>query len=196
MRSTTRKLTAAAAIVLVSAGAIVGPKAYEMAADPLGERAGPPLGATTAAAPGGASATSAAGTIAPAGPAATLTGEAAALPWSQRGGTVNDASCLNRTAVYGVIQVTSVDQIRSALQFARENNLKVSLAGARHSMGGHAFARNALVLDMTHFNAMSLDAGAHVLTVQSGATWHQIQETLHPLYAVKAMQSTDIFTVG
>src|SRR6185503_13601595 len=32
--------------------------------------------------------------------------------------------------------------------------------------------------------------------VQSGATWHDIQTYLHPLYAVKAMQSTDIFTVG
>ncbi|HEX5690314.1 MAG TPA: FAD-binding protein, partial [Roseiflexaceae bacterium] len=29
-----------------------------------------------------------------------------------------------------------------------------------------------------------------------GATWHDIQNLLHPKYAVKVMQSTDIFTVG
>ena len=26
------------------------------------------------------------------------------LPWSQRGGTINDASCLNRTPVHGVVE--------------------------------------------------------------------------------------------
>jgi hypothetical protein len=86
--------------------------------------------------------------------------------------------------------------VRNALQFARESRVKVSIAGVRHSMGGHAFARNAIVLDMTRFNRMSLDAEQRVLTVQAGATWHDIQTYLHPRFAVKAMQSTDIFTVG
>lgn len=190
MRPTPRKLTAAAALLLVSAGAIIGPKANRLAADPVAEKDCPP---TTAPEAAGAPTSS---PIVPAGPAASLTGEAAALPWSQRGGTLNDASCLNRTPVYGIVQVTTVDEIRSALTFARENGLKVTLAGARHSMGGHAFARDALVLDMMRFNAMSLDEGTRVVTVQSGATWHDIQNVLHPRYAVKAMQSTDIFTVG
>ena len=43
---------------------------------------------------------------------------------------------------------------------------------------------------------MSLDEATKILTVQSGATWHDIQNRLHPRFAVKAMQSTDIFTVG
>ena len=34
------------------------------------------------------------------------------------------------------------------------------------------------------------------MTVQPGATWHDIQNVLHPRFAVKAMQSTDIFSVG
>ena len=87
-------------------------------------------------------------------------------------------------------------QLVALLERARRENLRVSIAGARHSMGGHAFAPNALVLDMTRFNAMSLNRDTRVLSVQSGATWHDIQGYLHPLYAVKAMQSTDIFTVG
>ena len=63
-------------------------------------------------------------------------------------------------------------------------------------MGGQAFARGALVLDMRPFNQMTLDESRQVLTVGSGATWHDIQTHLHPKFAVKAMQSTDIFTVG
>jgi FAD/FMN-containing dehydrogenase len=63
-------------------------------------------------------------------------------------------------------------------------------------MGGQAFFKNNLVLDMLKFNQMSLDEENRILTVQSGATWHDIQSFLHPTFAVKAMQSTDIFTVG
>src|SRR5438093_461580 len=60
----------------------------------------------------------------------------ASLVWVQRGGTVNDASCLSRTPVYGVVAVREVDDVRAALAFARDNGLKVSVAGVRHSMGG------------------------------------------------------------
>ena len=74
------------------------------------------------------------------------------LTWLQRGGTVNDASCLSRTPVYGVVQVQSAEDVRQALAFARARGLKVSAAGVEHSMGGHAFARGGVVLDMTAFN--------------------------------------------
>jgi FAD/FMN-containing dehydrogenase len=190
-------VAAIAALLLASAGVVGGQKAYELSADPTGEKDCSSLGVTALPAPsaGQASAPTPASSAVGISPA-SLTGAAASLPWAQRGGTLNDASCLNRTPVYGVVQVTSVDEIRSGLELARANGLKLSIAGARHSMGGHAFSKDALVLDMTRFNAMSLDEGAKVLTVQSGATWHDIQNRLHPKYAVKAMQSTDIFTVG
>lgn len=118
------------------------------------------------------------------------------LPWYQRGGTVNDASCLNRTAVHGVVKVQSENDILEAVEYAKENDLRVSIAGVRHSMGGHAFAAGAVVLDIMEFNNVTLDEEAMTVTVQSGATWHQIQNQIHPQYAVTAMQSTDIFSVG
>ncbi len=120
----------------------------------------------------------------------------ASLPWSQQGGYINDASCLNRTSIHGIVQVRTEEQIREALAFARAEGKKVSLSGVRHSMGGQAFFTDAVVLDMRAFNAVTVDADAMTMTVQSGATWHDIQNILHPTYAVKAMQSTDIFTVG
>lgn len=118
------------------------------------------------------------------------------LPWLQKGGTINDASCLDETSVSGIIQVESEQDIKKALIYAKDNGLKVSIAGVKHSMGGHAFFKNALVLDMTKFNKIVLDKQNKTVNVQSGATWHQIQDKLHPDYAIKAMQSTDIFTVG
>jgi FAD/FMN-containing dehydrogenase len=120
----------------------------------------------------------------------------ASLPWSLRSGTVNDVSCLSRTQVAGVVGVKSERDIADALSFARANGLKISMAGARHSMGGHAFAPGGVVLDMTGYNAIRVDDTARTMTVASGARWHDIQNVLHPRFAVKAMQSSDVFTVG
>ncbi|WP_245415923.1 MULTISPECIES: FAD-binding oxidoreductase [Mesorhizobium] len=118
------------------------------------------------------------------------------LPWKMQGGVLNDASALSRTPVYGVVQVASENDVARALAFARDNGLRVSMAAVRHSMGGQAFDDNALVLDMMKFNSIALDEAQRSMTVQPGATWHDIQNVLHPRFAVKAMQSTDIFSVG
>jgi len=180
-----------ASLAIASAVIATGYKANELSADPAGEKdcdlvfsATDPAGALTAPIETPADA------LVGAPPTSEL------LTWKQKGGTINDVSCLDRTPVYGVVQVTRLEDLSTAIKLAQEKNLKISMAGARHSMGGQAFYRNALVLDMTQFNQMSLDEDQRVLTVQSGATWHTIQNYLHPKYAVKAMQSTDIFTVG
>src|SRR5882724_11491351 len=118
------------------------------------------------------------------------------VKWSQLGGSNNDASCLNKTEIYGVVDVKSVDDIARTLAFARDNKLSITTAGVRHSMGGHAFHKGGIVLDMRTFNRIVLNESARTITVQPGATWHDIQNALHPRFAVRAMQSTDIFSVG
>lgn len=133
---------------------------------------------------------------APAGSRWIVETPGSALHWAQRGGTVNDASCLSRTPVAGVLTVRREADVAAALAFARANHLTVSAAGVRHSMGGQAFARGGLMLDMRALNAIRLDPARRTVTVGAGATWHDIQNAIHPRFAVKAMQSTDIFTVG
>ena len=118
----------------------------------------------------------------------------AGVKWSQLGGSINDASCLNRTEIYGVVEVHSIDDIAKTLAFARDNKLSITTAGVRHSMGGQAFRKGGVVLDMRAFNRIVLNENARSVTVQPGATWHDIQNALHPRFAVRAMQSTDIFS--
>jgi FAD/FMN-containing dehydrogenase len=119
------------------------------------------------------------------------------LPVIRRGGTINDASCLNQTPVYGIVRVTSADDVRGALQLARDRQLKVTAAGQRHSMGGQTFTRDGLVLDMRGMNRLQLDRVHKILRAESGATWAQIQQLLdREGLSVKAMQSINIFTVG
>lgn len=171
---------AIAAVLVMLGAAVVARKLLQYAADPTGEK--------DCRGPGGA------GPPASGGP--MLAVPIPPVPWAPGPGTINDASCLDRTPVYGIVAVREVEDVRNALLYAREHDLKVSVAGVRHSMGGQAFAPGAVVLDMTRFNRLALDARRKVLTAQSGATWHDIQNALHPRLAVKAMQSTDIFTVG
>src|ERR1700704_2798458 len=120
----------------------------------------------------------------------------AGVKWSQLDGSINDASCLNKTEIYGVVEVHSVDDVARTLAFARDNKLSVTTAGVRHSMGGQAFRKGGIVLDMRTFNRIVLNESSRSVTVQPGATWHDIQNALHPRFAVRAMQSTDIFSVG
>ena len=88
----------------------------------------------------------------------------------QQGGFINDASCLNKTRVYGIVEIKTIEDVRNSLEFARANRLKVSLAGQRHSMGGQTFTRDGLVLDMRNFNAITLDRSRKIMHVQPGAT--------------------------
>lgn len=209
-RPSKRVTRSAAAVIIAATGIVTGQKAYEYSADPAGEKDCAPLApdaASTQLIEPVLSRSAELGRVSRLLTAVSGDRIARLLPiaarrqapapqWAQQGGTINDASCLNRTAVHGIVQVRSGDDVKTALSYARENKLKVSIAGVRHSMGGQAFAKDAIVLDMTGLNQMSLDEASRVLTVQSGATWHDIQKFLHPKYAVKAMQSTDIFTVG
>jgi len=119
------------------------------------------------------------------------------LVFEQHGGFANDASHLNKTAIYGVVRITNEDDIRQALQFARDNGLKVSCAGQQHSMGGQTFTHGGLVLDFRDFNRITVDPQRKTVKVQSGVRWWQLQELLDKQgLAVKSMQSINIFSVG
>lgn len=115
----------------------------------------------------------------------------------QRGGTVNDASCLNRTRVYGVVRPRSTADVREALAFARAHDLTVSVAGTKHAMGGQAMRPGALVLDMTGLSRVRVDSGARTATVGAGARWHEVLEAVHPQgLSVATMPSIDVLSVG
>ncbi|MDP1694021.1 MAG: FAD-binding oxidoreductase [Candidatus Woesearchaeota archaeon] len=113
-------------------------------------------------------------------------------------GIINDVSRLNPTHITAIIKNQEVQGIQQAVEEARKNNLKVSIAGKRHSMGGHAFYKEALVLDMTAFNkTINVDPKRKIVTVQSGATWGDVIEAINPhTLAIGVMQAYNSFTVG
>jgi FAD/FMN-containing dehydrogenase len=115
----------------------------------------------------------------------------------QQRGTVNDASCLNRTPVYGVVRPRSAGEVRRTLAFARAHDLTVAVAGTRHSMGGQSAYPGAISLDMRHLDAIVVDENARTVRVGAGATWRQVLEAVHPHgLSVAAMPSIDVLNVG
>jgi FAD/FMN-containing dehydrogenase len=74
--------------------------------------------------------------------------------------------------------------------------LKVSIAGARHTMGGHTIAANGIVIDMTTFTGMSL-AKDGTLRVRGGTRWAEVIPFLDRNgRSLGVMQSNNSFSVG
>jgi FAD/FMN-containing dehydrogenase len=117
-------------------------------------------------------------------------------------GVVDDASRMNRTNVAEFRDIpakpaAAEEQLRALFRRAKADRLRVSIAGARHSMGGHTIAAGGIVLNMLPFDAMSLDEKAGILTVGAGARWSKIVPYLDARgRSVAIMQASDSFSVG
>ncbi|MBI3233270.1 MAG: FAD-binding oxidoreductase [Bacteroidetes bacterium] len=117
-------------------------------------------------------------------------------------GYANDASQLNLTKVDTIIQVPNDKkaieiQLKSILKYAKKNNLKISIAGAKHSMGGHTIYPNGIVLNMLPYKHMELDTINNILTIGSGALWKDAIKYLDKFgKSVAIMQAFSSFSIG
>ena len=117
-------------------------------------------------------------------------------------GFADDASRMNRTQVAEVVPVAAESleaerQLAALLQRARSDGLHVSIAGTRHSMGGHTIYPGGLMIDMLPFHQMELNEQQEILHVQAGARWKDVIPYLNQRgRSVAVMQSDNTFSVG
>lgn len=117
-------------------------------------------------------------------------------------GYTNDASQLNLTKIDTLIKVPETKpeiekQLRQILKYAKEKNLKISIAGAQHSMGGHSIYPNGILLNMLPYKQMELDAKNNILTIGSGALWEDAIKFLDKHgKSIAVMQAFSSFSVG
>ncbi len=117
-------------------------------------------------------------------------------------GYVDDASRLNQTAVVEIWPIPvdregAEEQLRELLQRAKSKGLRVSISGARHSMGGHTIYPDGIVVDMLPWKRMELDEDRNILRVQTGALWSDVIAYLDARgKSVAVMQSNNAFSVG
>jgi FAD/FMN-containing dehydrogenase len=117
-------------------------------------------------------------------------------------GYLDDASRMNATEVAEIWPVPknkadAERELAELLRRAAKDGRRVSIAGARHTMGGHTIYPDGVVIDMLPFREMSLDASKSILTVQAGARWADVIAYLDAEgRSVGVMQSNNSFTVG
>lgn len=109
--------------------------------------------------------------------------------------TVNDITQLNPIRVADIVEPRTSEEIAALIA---NHPGPISIGGGRFSQGGQTACDGALFIDMRAFNRIhDIDTELRTITVESGATWRQIQEAVDPLNLSPAiMQSFCNFTVG
>jgi FAD/FMN-containing dehydrogenase len=117
-------------------------------------------------------------------------------------GYADDVSRLDKTQVTEIWNLPgdpekAETELRQLLLKAQAAHLHVSIAGARHSMGGQTIYPGGIVVNMLPFKGMSLDEHNDLLHVQAGAKWADVIPYLDQRgRSVSVMQSDNSFTVG
>jgi FAD/FMN-containing dehydrogenase len=117
-------------------------------------------------------------------------------------GFTNDASGLSLTKVDTIIDVPSskvemLSQLKKILVYSKEYKKPISIAGAKHSMGGHTMYPNGIVLNMRLYKEMQLDSVNNILTIGSGALWEEAINYLDKFHkSIAVMQAFSSFSIG
>lgn len=117
-------------------------------------------------------------------------------------GYTNDASGLSLTKVDSIIDVPNsrveiIKQLKEILKYSKTNRIPISIAGAKHSMGGHTMYPNGIVLNMRPYKEMQIDTINNILTIGSGALWEDAIIYLDKFNkSIAVMQAFSSFSIG
>jgi FAD/FMN-containing dehydrogenase len=72
-----------------------------------------------------------------------------------------------------IVRCAGVADVMRAVEFARSEELLVSVRGGSHSIPGFSTNDGGIVIDLSQMNAVRVDPQRRTATVQTGATWSQ-----------------------
>ena len=124
--------------------------------------------------------------------------DARSRPSLAPGGTMSDWGRMQKAKVGYVTKPKAEAELQQIINFAADNQSKVSMRGSAHSAGGHSFVEDGIVIDMRDMNGiLELDEANKTIRVQAGATWEVLTKAVEPVgLAVTTKQEFDTFTVG
>jgi FAD/FMN-containing dehydrogenase len=70
-----------------------------------------------------------------------------------------------------VARCAGIDDVRLALDFARERGLRVAVRGGGHNVAGNAVCDGGLVIDLSEMRRVDVDPNQRRARAQGGATW-------------------------
>ncbi|MFV2062967.1 MAG: FAD-binding oxidoreductase [Chloroflexota bacterium] len=120
--------------------------------------------------------------------------------------TLNDAqSALNATLVARVEHPRDPDEVSRVVRAAADDKIPISIAGARHSMGGQQFGTDTVHLDMRGMDRiLGLDQERGIVDTEAGASWSTLidallerQSGLSRQWGIRQKQTgADVLTIG
>ncbi|HZU27745.1 MAG TPA: FAD-binding oxidoreductase [Bryobacteraceae bacterium] len=78
-----------------------------------------------------------------------------------------------------IVKCTDVADVMAAIQFGRQNDLRVSVRGGGHNAGGLGVCDDGLVIDLSPLRNVHVDPGARTVRVGGGATWGEVDHATH-----------------
>jgi FAD/FMN-containing dehydrogenase len=78
-----------------------------------------------------------------------------------------------------IVRAADADDVVTAVNYARANDLPVAIRGGGHSVPGFGTGDDAVVIDMGGMQRVAVDAGVKTARAQGGATWGVFNEATH-----------------
>ena len=72
-----------------------------------------------------------------------------------------------------IARCRSVDDVQSAIRFARENNIPIAIRGGGHNAAGLAMCEGGLVVDLRGMRDVVVDVVGRTVRAGGGATWRE-----------------------
>ncbi|NJR62295.1 MAG: FAD-binding oxidoreductase [Cyanobacteria bacterium CRU_2_1] len=93
-----------------------------------------------------------------------------------------------------IVRCVDAEDVRIAVNFAREQGMTLSVRSGGHSIAGHSSNNNGLVIDLSNLKTITIDPVNHTARLGSGLTWGEVANTLQPFGL--AMTAGDVASVG
>ena len=73
-----------------------------------------------------------------------------------------------------IARCAGADDVATAMRFARERNLLVSVRGGGHAVAGHAVCDGGLMIDLSLMTAIRVDPVAGTVRASGGVLWSEL----------------------
>jgi FAD/FMN-containing dehydrogenase len=93
-----------------------------------------------------------------------------------------------------ITRCVDAEDVRAAVNFAREQAMTLSVRSGGHSIPGHSTNDGGLVIDLSNMKTITIDPVRRTARLEPGLTWGEVAKTLQPFDL--AMTAGDVVSVG
>jgi FAD/FMN-containing dehydrogenase len=79
-----------------------------------------------------------------------------------------------------IARCSNADDVIQAVNFARDENLLLSVRGTGHNVAGYAMCDDGLVVDLSLMKKIDVDAAGRTVRVEGGCNWGEVNDALQP----------------